>query len=79
MTGGWNSPRCTPLASVWSASLHEGIPTAFMFSFIASATGRLKCCGHAAPRMRHSTVVSVMAAAALAMALPASNKDWMCG
>ena len=55
------------------------MPTAAMFSCMASATGRLKCWGQAAPWMCHSTVVSVMAAAALAIALPASNMDWMCG
>ena len=52
------SSRCTAFASAWSASLHRGRPTCLMFSYIASATGLLKCCGQAEPSTREVTVVS---------------------
>src|ERR1051325_6460406 len=40
------------LARRWSASLHCGNPTCLMFSYMSSATTRLKWPGHAEPRMR---------------------------
>jgi hypothetical protein len=39
-------------AKRWSSSLHAGMPTRPMFAASASATGRLKCGGHAAPITR---------------------------
>ena len=41
--------RCTSFANAWSASLHFGIPTFWMFAYIVSATVLFMCCGHADP------------------------------
>jgi hypothetical protein len=46
---------------------------------IASATGLLKCCGHAAPMMRDVHVVSVISAAPCAILLPSSHISLMRG
>ena len=46
------SSFCTARASVWSSSLHCGMPTFWMFAYVASAIARLKCCGHADPSTR---------------------------
>ena len=43
------------------------MPTASMLACIASAIGRLKCRGYAAPTMRRVSVVSVIIAAPSAM------------
>src|SRR5262245_34165203 len=52
------SSRCRALASAWSASDHCGKPTRAMFSYMASATGTLKCPGQALPSTRDVYVVS---------------------
>ena len=50
------------------------MPTASMFSCIASAIGRLKCLGHAAPTMRRGrSVVSVIRAAPSAICCKAAK------
>ncbi len=65
---------CTARASVWSASVHVGIPTRSMFCCIISASGLLKCRGHAEPNTRTlSSVVPVIVAAPLAISWPYSN------
>ena len=48
-----------------------------MFSYIASATGRLKCCGQAEPSTREVTVVLVISAAPCAIESPISRSSLM--
>ena len=68
------------LASVWSASVHFGSPTFLMFRYIVSATGLLKCCGHAEPstRVPVSSTPAIIAAP-LAIVSPISHICLMCG
>ena len=49
-----------------------------MFSYIVSAMTLLKCRGQADPRIRHSTSVFVIWAAACAEVFPISNSALMC-
>ncbi len=67
-----------PRASVWSASLHCGRPTALMFSSMFSDSVLLMCFGHAVPRIFHVTSVFVIIDAAFAMVLPISHSSLMC-
>ena len=56
--------RCTARAKAWSSSVQAGMPTRRMLASTASASGRLKCRGHAAPSTRVGrTRVPVMSAA----------------
>ena len=72
------SSFCTARASVWSASLHCGMPTFWMFALAASATARLKCCGQADPSTRvGSSVVSVIIAAPCAILSPIAHMSLM--
>ena len=50
-----------------------------MFSYIVSATGLLKCRGHAEPSTRDVTSVFVISAAPFAIASPIAQSSLMCG
>ncbi len=67
------------LASVWSASLHCGRPTALMLAYIASAIGLLKCRGQAEPSTREVQVgVGHHRRAPAAIVSPMSHSSLMC-
>ena len=71
--------RCTRRANAWSASLHGGIPTFWMFVYIVSATTLFMCCGQADPSIREVIFVLVIIDAASAIVLPVSHISLMCG
>jgi hypothetical protein len=71
--------RCTSFANAWSAALHVGSPTFWMFACIVSATVLFMCCGQADPSSREVTFVPVIMAAPSAIVFPVSHISLMCG
>ena len=74
------SSFCSAFASVWSASLHSGIPTFWMLAQVVSATTLLKCCGQALPSTRIGcSSVLVIIAAPFAMDSPMPHSSLIFG
>ena len=70
-------PSAGPSRASGRPRVHCGSPTFLMFSYMASAIGRLKCPGQALPSRRDVKVVSVISVAAFAMLSPMRHMSMM--